>query len=140
TRRRATARRVQPGSSSSRRAEELSELRLELRAQLGADVDDLRESARELLLVRDARVDQDAVVEIPREVQRIALRRPRFLDQVDVARGIEARAHRPQHLVEVARVYVLVDHHGPLARVGAAMAVLRDMLRILFMSLSNLSD
>src|SRR4051812_11862898 len=94
-------------STSSPPLEQGSELRLELRAQLGAHVDDLRESAGELLVVRDARIDQDAVVEVSREEQRIALRRPGLLDQVDVARRVEARAHRPQDLVEVPRVDVL---------------------------------
>src|SRR5437016_1886025 len=93
-------------SSASR--EEVRELLPQVGAQLGANVHYLGEGAGELLVVGNAGVDQDAIVEVAGQVERIALRGPRLVDDVDVGRRIEARAHRPQHLVEVARVDVLV--------------------------------
>src|SRR2546423_10508680 len=46
---------------------------------------------------------------VARQIRRIALRGPRLVDDVDVGRRLEARAHRPEHLVQVAGVDVLVD-------------------------------
>ena len=101
-----------------------------LRAQIVADVDHGRERALELHVVGDAGVDQDAVVEIAGQEQRIALRGPGLLDDVDVDVRIEPRAHRPQHLVELAGVDVLVHHHRPLAGIGAALAGGGDVQRL----------
>src|SRR2546423_14571021 len=77
---------------------------------------------------------------VARQIQRIALRGPRLVDDVDVGRRLEARAHRPEHLVEVAGVDVLVDHDGPFARVGAAEAVRRNVQRVARMAWIALAD
>src|SRR4051812_499101 len=61
------------------------EFRPELVAQLLRHIDDRRELAGQLHVVGDAGVDQDAVVEIAREEERVALGGPGLLDDVDVA-------------------------------------------------------
>ena len=67
----------------------------QLGAQVGTDIDHLRERALELHVIGDAGIDQDAIVEIAGEIKRIAFRRPGFLHEIDIDLGIEARAHRP---------------------------------------------
>src|SRR5438552_6713559 len=68
-------------SSLSHRREDVREFRLELRAQVTAHVDHGRERALELHVVRNAGVDQDAVVEVTGQIERIALGGPGLLDQ-----------------------------------------------------------
>ena len=90
----------------------------------------MRKRALELHVVRDAGVDQDAIIEITRQIERIAFRRPGFLHEIDIHLGIEARAHRPQYLVEIAGIDVVVDDHGPFAGIGAALAGAGDVQRL----------
>src|SRR5205085_9591032 len=52
---------------------------------------------------------------------------PRLLYQVDVADRVEARAHRPQDLVDVRAVHIVVHHDGPFAVVSARHAVGGDV-------------
>src|SRR5437016_6306084 len=101
--------------SSIPRKIDAGEFRPQLVAQLLGDIDDRRELAGELHVVGDAGVDQDAVVEIARQEERVALGGPGLLDDVDVAERVEAGRHRPQHLVEVAGIDVVIDHHRPFA-------------------------
>jgi hypothetical protein len=96
-------------------------------AQIGADVDDLGKCALELHVVRNARIHQDAIVEIAGQIERIALRRPRLLHEVDVDLWVEARAHRPQDLIEIAGVDVVVHDNGPFAGISAALAGARHV-------------
>ena len=74
----------------SHRPEDMRELGLELSAQILADIDHHRERAGKLLVVGNAGVDQDAIVEITRQEQGIALGGPGFLDEIDVGLGVEA--------------------------------------------------
>src|SRR5258708_13742450 len=67
-------------------------------------------------------MDEDASVEVAGKEKRVALGGPGLLDHVDIGQRIEARAHCPQHLVEVTGIDVLVDHHRPFAGVSAALA------------------
>src|SRR5882762_11923125 len=60
----------------SHRPENMRELGLELGPQIVADIDHDRERAGELLVVRDAGVDQNAIVEVAGQKQRIALGGP----------------------------------------------------------------
>src|SRR5262249_227098 len=48
---------------------------------------------------------------------------PPPLNNVDLIARIAARAHRPDHVVEVARIDVIIDHDGPAVVVGAGMAM-----------------
>src|SRR5262249_61180567 len=80
------------------------ELGPQLRPQIGAHIDNDRKVLVELLFVRDAGIDQDTVVEISWQIKRITLRSPGLLDQVDIGHRVEPRAHRPQHLVEIAGI------------------------------------
>src|SRR5580658_9064124 len=59
------------GTTPSVPREQRRKLGTQLRPQVGADVDHHREGLVELLVIRDARVDEDAVVEIPRQVERV---------------------------------------------------------------------
>ena len=54
---------------------------------------------------------------------RIERRAPAAVDDVDLIARVAARAHRPDHVVEVGRVDVVVDHDGPAIVVGAGVAV-----------------
>src|SRR5215813_5986282 len=69
-----------PASPNSHRREDVRELGLEPRAEIVAHVDRDREGPFELHVVGDAGVDQDAVVEVARQEQWVALRCPRLLD------------------------------------------------------------
>jgi len=54
---------------------------------------------------------------------RIERRTPAPVNDVDLIAWIAARAHRPNHVVEVGRIDVIVDHDGPAVVVGASMAM-----------------
>src|SRR5262245_63546328 len=84
--------------------EQLREFRAQALPQIAADVDGDGKRSLELLVVRDAGIDENAVVEVTGQEQRIALGSPGLLARVDIGQRIEARAHRPQHLIEVAQI------------------------------------
>ena len=52
---------------------------------------------------------------------------PGALDDVDRLLGIGPRAHRPDHVVQVGHVHVLVDDDDVAAEVGARVAHRRDV-------------
>src|SRR6266404_7587725 len=56
---------------------------------------------------------------------------PGAAQDVDVLGRVAARAHRPQHLVEVRRVDVVVDDHHEAAEVGARLAACGEQRRLL---------
>ena len=59
---------------------QLREFRAQALAQICADVDGDRERSLELLVIGNAGVDENAVVEVARKEQRITLGGPGFLD------------------------------------------------------------
>jgi len=101
------------------------------RSQFGshsrADVDRRRECPLEFHVVGNAGVDQDAVVEVAGQIKRIALRSPGFLHEIDIGLRIEAGTHRPQHLIEIAGIDVLIDDHRPFTGISATLAGARHV-------------
>src|SRR3989338_810032 len=121
--------------------EDAAPLRLELGPELRAHVHHGGKFALQFPVVGNARVDENPIVEIPRQVHRVPTRRPRLLDDVDVRHRIEAGGHGPEDLVDVRAVDVVVHHYGPLAVVGAGRAVCRDVenvARMAGITLANL--
>src|SRR5262245_42553283 len=109
---------------------QLRKFRSQALAQIGADVDGDREGSFEFPVIRNTGIDEDKVVKMAGEEERIALGGPGLLNDVDVGERIESRAHRPQHLIKISGIDVLVDHHGPLAGVSAALAGGCDVQRL----------
>src|SRR5262249_27071336 len=50
---------------------------------------------------------------------RVERRAPPPVNNVDLIARIAAGAHRPDHVVEVGRIDVIIDHDGPAVVVGA---------------------
>src|SRR5262249_17350016 len=109
-------------SSRSALGKKLRKFRPQALTQIGADIDRDGKRSLQLLVIGDTGIDQNAVVEVAGKEKRITLGGPGLLNHVDVAARIEPRAHRPQHLIEVAGIDVPVDHHRPPAGVSAALA------------------
>src|SRR5262245_28865858 len=75
---------------------------------------------------RDAGVDHDpriATVGVAVVAHRVERRAPAAVDDVDLVARVAARAHGPDHVVEVGGIDVLVDDDGPAVAIGAGMAV-----------------
>src|SRR5512133_1417664 len=131
---------LRSNSSRSMFGKQLRKFRSQALAQIGADVDRDRERSLEFFVIGNAGIDEDAVVEIAGKEERIALGGPGLLNEVDVNQRIESRAHRPQNLIKIAGIDVLVDHHRPFAGVCAALAGACDMQRLARMAWIALAD
>src|SRR5260221_988042 len=89
-----------------------------------------------------AGVDDDAgvarvLVAVGHGIERGAPASPQHLD---VLARIEPRAHRPDHLVHVGRIDVVVDHNHPAVRVSAGVALRCDQAGLLGMAAVHLLD
>src|SRR5262245_44950076 len=77
----------------------------------------------------DASIDHDAgiaAVVLSVVAHRVERRTPAPMNDIDLIARIAARAHRPDYVVEVGRIDVIVDHDGPAVVVGARMAMRGD--------------
>src|SRR5260370_35441277 len=88
-------------ASRSVLGKQLRKFRTQALAQIGADIDRDRERSLQLLVIGDAGIDQDAIVEVAGKEKRVALGGPGLLDHVDMGQRTEPRAHYPQHLSAV---------------------------------------
>src|SRR5262245_54045593 len=92
---------------------------------------------------RNAGVDHHARVasiDVAVIAHRIERRAPATVDDVDLVARIAARAHRPDHVVEVGRVDVVVDDDGPAVAIGAGVTMGRHHAGLLGVAAIELLD
>src|SRR5204863_1579923 len=92
-------------------------------------------------VVRPAGIDQAA--RIPRRAfrqPRIERAAPGAAYDVDVLGRIAARAHRPDHFLEVGRIDIVVHHHDKAAEIGAGLAARGEQRRLLRVAGERLLD
>src|SRR5262249_6918573 len=65
---------------------------------------------------------------------RVESRAPTAVDDVDLLARVAACAHRPDHIIDVGRVDIVVHHDGPAVAVGAGVAVRRHHAGLLGMA------
>src|SRR2546426_2336394 len=112
----------------------------DLFAQLGAHL----RNGRELVapFPRAGRIDHKPRVEalLPRRNDGIQRPAPGSLDEVVVLLRLGPRAHRPDHVVEIRHVNVLIYHDDQAAQIGAGVAHRGDVAGLASMAGIALSD